>query len=114
MYCIYLATEHLRLLGIALGVAISLLELVLTVYSGLGDSDAAVVSFTHPSIHPEDFARLLDAKGIAVRTGHHCAQPLMSRLGISGTIRASFYLYNDQSDADDVLEVTKLIVELKS
>ena len=109
-----LATEHLRLLGIARGVAKSLQELGLTVYSGLGDSDAAVVSFTHPSIHPEDFARLLDAKGIAVRTGHHCAQPLMARLGISGTIRASFYLYNDQSDADELLEVTKLIVERMS
>ena len=109
-----LATEHLRLLGIARGVAKSLQEMGLTVYSGLGDSDAAVVSFTHPSIHPEDFARLLDARGIAVRTGHHCAQPLMARLGISGTIRASFYLYNDQSDADDLLEVTKLIVERMS
>ena len=104
----------MRLLGIARDVAKSLQEMGMTVYSGLGDSDAAVVSFTHPSIHPEDFARLLDAKGIAVRTGHHCAQPLMSRLGISGTIRASFYLYNDQSDADELLEVTKLIVERMS
>ena len=109
-----LETEHVRLLGIARDVAKSLQEMGMTVYSGLGDSDAAVVSFTHPSIHPEDFARLLDAKGIAVRTGHHCAQPLMSRLGISGTIRASFYLYNDQSDADELLEVTKLIVERMS
>ena len=109
-----LETEHVRLLGIARDVAKSLQEMGMTVYSGLGDSDAAVVSFTHPSIHPEDFARLLDAKGIAVRTGHHCAQPLMSRLGISGTIRSSFYLYNDQSDADELLEVTKLIVERMS
>jgi len=109
-----LENEHSRLLGIARGVAKGLQDLGMTIYSGLGDLDAAVVSFTHPSIHPEDFARLLDAKGIAVRTGHHCAQPLMARLGISGTIRASFYLYNDQSDADDLLEVTKLIVERMS
>ena len=71
----------------------------MTVYSTLNPGDAAVVSFTHPTIHPEDFARLLDAQGIAVRTGHHCAQPLMDKLGVNGTIRASFYLYNDDSDA---------------
>ena len=81
------------------------------VYSNLGDRDAAVVSFTHPSIHPEDFARLLDAQGIAVRTGHHCAQPLMERLGVSGTIRASFYIYNDKSDAETFLAGIDRVLE---
>ena len=106
--------EHKRLLNIARKVADELRTLGMTVYSRLGEKDAAVVSFTHPSIHPEDFARLLDARGIAVRTGHHCAQPLMTRLGVTSTIRASFYLYNDQSDADKFLEVTKTIVERMS
>lgn len=106
--------EHKRLLNIARKVADELRTLGMTVYSRLGEKDAAVVSFTHPSIHPEDFARLLDARGIAVRTGHHCAQPLMTRLGVTSTIRASFYLYNDQTDADKFLEVTRTIVERMS
>ena len=86
-------------------------ELEMTVYSQLGEKDAAVVSFTHPSIHPEDFARLLDAQGIAVRTGHHCAQPLMERLGVSGTIRASFYIYNDEDDANTFLNGIDRVLE---
>ena len=94
-----LESHHVRLLEIARNVAKQLGEKGMTVYSTLNPGDAAVVSFTHPTIHPEDFARLLDAQGIAVRTGHHCAQPLMDKLGVNGTIRASFYLYNDESDA---------------
>ena len=81
------------------------------VYSSLRPGDAAVISFTHPTIHPEDFARLLDAQGIAVRTGHHCAQPLMERLGVTGTIRASFYVYNDESDADIFLGGVDRVME---
>lgn len=94
-----LASHHSRLLEIARTVSQNLSDRGMTVYSTLNPGDAAVVSFTHPTIHPEDFARLLDAQGIAVRTGHHCAQPLMDKLGVNGTIRASFYLYNDDSDA---------------
>ena len=89
----------------------ALIEKGMKVYSSLGDRDSAVVSFTHPTIHPEDFARLLDAQGIAVRTGHHCAQPLMERLGVSGTIRASFYIYNDDSDADKLLAGIDRVLE---
>ena len=83
----------------------------ITVYSSLQPGDAAVVSFTHPNIHPEDFARLLDAQGIAVRTGHHCAQPLMEKLGVNGTIRASFYIYNDEEDADIFLSGIDRVLE---
>jgi cysteine desulfurase/selenocysteine lyase len=86
----------------------------MTVYSSLGPQDAAVISFTHPTIHPEDFARLLDAQGIAVRTGHHCAQPLMEKLGVSGTIRASFYLYNDVSDAEALITGIDRVLEAMS
>ena len=60
----------------------------------------AVVSFNVGSIHHLDMGTLLDRLGIAVRTGHHCAQPLMTRLGISGTVRASFALYNTKEEVD--------------
>ena len=106
-----LASHHKRLISIASDVKDKLIDKGMTVYSSLGPMDAAVVSFTHPTIHPEDFARLPDAQGIAVRTGHHCAQPLMNKLGISGTIRASFYLYNDQSDADSFLSGIDRVLE---
>jgi len=106
-----LETHHARLLSIASDVAEQLRNRGMAVYSSLGPGDAAVVSFNHPTIHPEDFARLLDAQGVAVRTGHHCAQPLMDKLGVSGTIRASFYLYNDASDAEVFLSGVDRVLE---
>ena len=63
----------------------------------------AVVSFNVGNIHHMDVGTLLDQLGIAVRTGHHCAQPLMDRLGILGTVRASFALYNTRSDVDTLV-----------
>jgi cysteine desulfurase/selenocysteine lyase len=63
----------------------------------------AVFSFAIDGIHPHDLGQVLDQSGIAVRTGHHCAWPLMRKLGVVGTTRASFYLYNDLSDADALL-----------
>lgn len=65
-----------------------------------GPSKDAVVSFNLGTIHHLDVGTLLDRLGIAVRTGHHCAQPLMDRLGISGTVRASFALYNTKEEVD--------------
>ena len=106
-----LESHHSRLLKIAQNVAKQLEQKGMKVYSTLNPSDAAVVSFTHPTIHPEDFARLLDAQGIAVRTGHHCAQPLMEKLGVDGTIRASFYIYNDESDAEVFLSGIDRVLE---
>ena len=64
----------------------------------------AVVSFNVGDIHHLDMGTLLDRLGIAVRTGHHCAQPLMSRLDISGTVRASFAMYNTQKEVDALVE----------
>ncbi len=64
------------------------------------DNKDAVVSFNVGDIHHLDMGTLLDRLGIAVRTGHHCAQPLMDRLGISGTVRASFALYNTKEEID--------------
>jgi cysteine desulfurase/selenocysteine lyase len=60
----------------------------------------AVVSFTVDGIHPHDVGQALDGNGIAVRTGHHCAWPLMRKLNLVGTTRASFYIYNDLEDID--------------
>ncbi len=59
-----------------------------------------VVSFTLRDVHPHDLSQLLDGDGVAVRAGHHCAQPLMRALGVNATTRASFYVYNDSSDID--------------
>ncbi len=60
----------------------------------------AVVAFTVQGLHPHDVAALLDAEGIAVRAGHHCAQPLMRALGVVGTSRASFSVYNAPDEVD--------------
>jgi cysteine desulfurase/selenocysteine lyase len=59
-----------------------------------------LVSFVDPEIHPHDLAQVLDSRGIAIRAGHHCAQPLMQRLGVVATARASFAIYNDRDDVD--------------
>jgi len=67
---------------------------------GTAERKASVISFLVEGTHPYDVGTLLDKQGIAVRTGHHCTQPLMDRYGIPGTIRASFALYNDRSDID--------------
>ncbi len=64
----------------------------------------AVVSFNVGNIHHLDIGTLLDRLGIAVRTGHHCAQPLMARLGVQGTVRASFALYNTRQEVDTLVE----------
>ncbi len=63
------------------------------------------------SVHPHDTATVLDAEGIAVRAGHHCAQPLMKWLNVAATARASFYLYNDESDVDRLVEGLQLTKE---
>jgi len=65
-----------------------------------GVDRGAVVSFTVDGIHPHDVGQALDGNGIAVRTGHHCAWPLMRKLNLVGTTRASFYIYNDLEDID--------------
>ena len=59
-----------------------------------------VISFTIEGVHPHDISTILDAEGIAIRAGHHCAQPLMRKLQVQSTARASFYLYNDKSDVE--------------
>lgn len=73
------------------------------IFGNVPDKDA-VVSFLVKDIHHLDMGTLLDRLGIAVRTGHHCAQPLMDRLGILGTVRASFALYNTKEEIDILVE----------
>ncbi|CAB4596536.1 MAG: SufS family cysteine desulfurase [Actinobacteria bacterium] len=64
----------------------------------------SVLSFEIDGVHPHDAGQVLDQHGIAVRTGHHCAWPLMRKLGIVGTTRASFYIYNDEKDVDALID----------
>jgi len=72
-----------------------------TVYGPRGHR-AGVVSFTYGDIHPHDIATILDQDGICIRAGHHCAQPLMRRLNVAATARASFYLYNEPGDVAEL------------
>ncbi len=71
---------------------------------GSADERGAVISFNLKNIHPHDLSQLLDNDGIAIRAGHHCAQPIMKKLGVSATGRASFYLYNSKEDVDRLCE----------
>ena len=64
----------------------------------------AVISFNLSNIHPHDLATILDEEGIAIRAGHHCAMPLMNKLRVAATARASFYLYNSEKDVDVLME----------
>ncbi|MGM8211986.1 cysteine desulfurase [Virgibacillus sp. W0430] len=74
----------------------------LTIYGP--EKRAALVTFNLKDVHSHDVATVLDAEGIAVRAGHHCAQPLMKWLNVSATARASFYLYNTEADVDRLVE----------
>ena len=73
------------------------------------DEHSAVVSFTLGDAHPHDISTILDAEGIAIRAGHHCAQLVMKHFGISATARASFYLYNTEEDVDRLVEGLGLV-----
>ena len=79
---------------------------------GTAQEKDAVVSFLVGNIHPLDMGTLLDRLGIAVRTGHHCAQPLMDRFGILGTVRASFALYNTLDEVDALVEGVRRVSKM--
>ena len=83
-----------------------------TVNCQLSTVKDAVVSFNVGNIHHLDMGTLLDRLGIAVRTGHHCAQPLMDRLGISGTVRASFALYNTKQEIDILVAGIRRVAQM--
>lgn len=79
---------------------------------GTAANKASVISFVVEGIHPSDLGTLLDTKGVAVRTGHHCTQPLMQKFGIPGTVRASFAFYNTHADADAFIQALKKAIAL--
>jgi cysteine desulfurase/selenocysteine lyase len=71
------------------------------------ENRGGTISFSVEGIHPHDLGQVLDQYGVAIRTGHHCAWPLMKKFGVAGTARASFYLYNDLKDVDHLVEAIK-------
>lgn len=75
----------------------------LTIY-GDREEKGAVISFNIEGIHPHDLAHILDTQGIAIRAGHHCAQPIMKKLNVTATNRASFYIYNTVEEIDRLVE----------
>ena len=79
---------------------------------GTPETRSSVVSFLTKQGHPHELGTLLDQQGVAVRTGHHCAMPLMERLGIPGTVRASFSLYSNTDDVDRLLEGVDKAIDL--
>jgi cysteine desulfurase/selenocysteine lyase len=76
----------------------------ITLYGPPADRRAGIVSFNLDGIHPHDVAQILDMEGVAIRAGHHCCQPLMAKLGVAATNRASFYLYTVPEEIDRLVE----------
>lgn len=103
--------EHERLLA---GQAMQGLLTIdgLRIFSPALESKSGVVSFAVDGIHGEEIARVLDGRGVAIRVGHHCAMPLHSRLGVSVTCRASFYLYNTPEEVNRLVESVEHAVKL--
>jgi len=83
----------------------------LTIY-GKAKNKAAIISFALDCAHPHDIGTILDDEGVAIRAGHHCAEPLMDRLGVPATARASFAMYNTMEDADALVAALKQVREM--
>ncbi len=79
---------------------------------GTADHKASILSFTLEGIHPHDIGTVLDRHGIAIRTGHHCAQPVMERFGLAATARASFGIYNSTEDVDALAAAIGKTIEM--
>src|SRR5439155_25849074 len=79
---------------------------------GTAREKASVLSFVMADAHPHDIGTILDQEGIAIRTGHHCAQPLMQRFGVPATARASFGLYNTKEEVDALAEAINRVKEI--
>lgn len=84
------------------------------IYGPSKDKRAGIITFNLKDVHPHDVATALDTEGVAVRAGHHCAQPLMKWLNVSSTARASFYIYNTKEDIDELVEGLKQTKEFFS
>jgi len=81
---------------------------------GTAKEKISVISFIIDNFHPQDIGILLDNSGIAVRTGHHCTQPLMNRFGITGTVRASFAVYNTKEEIDELIAGVQKTIKMLS
>src|SRR6202008_503092 len=81
---------------------------------GTAAQKAAVLSFVMEPVHPHDIGTILDREGIAIRTGHHCAQPVMQRFGIPATARASFAFYNTREEVDVLARTVERVIEIFS
>ena len=79
---------------------------------GTAAQKASVISFVLEGVHPHDIGTILDQEGIAVRTGHHCAQPLMLRFNVPATGRASFGMYNTREEADALVHGLRKVIEV--
>jgi cysteine desulfurase / selenocysteine lyase len=104
-----IASHERELLGYATGALASIPGLRLI---GTAREKASVISFLLDDIHPHDVGTVLDQEGIAIRTGHHCAQPLMERFGVDATARASFAFYNTREDVDRLVDGIAKVKEL--
>ena len=79
---------------------------------GTAEQKASVISFTLKDIHPHDIGTILDQSGVAVRTGHHCTQPVMDRFNVTATVRASMALYNSREDIDALVRGLHQVIEV--
>jgi cysteine desulfurase / selenocysteine lyase len=79
---------------------------------GTAPGKVAVLSFLMDAAHPHDIGTIVDSEGVAIRTGHHCAQPLMERFGIAATARASLGMYNTAGDVDALVGALRKVREL--
>ena len=83
------------------------MDFVETYYTNKKENHSSVISFNIKGIHPHDLATILDSEGVAIRAGHHCAQPLARFLNLAATCRASFYIYNTKEDVDRLINGLK-------
>ena len=79
---------------------------------GTARRKGGILSFVMDCAHPQDIGTILDQSGVAVRTGHHCTMPLMERMGLAATARASFYVYNTEADVDALMEALKKAADI--
>lgn len=91
---------------------LSKLEFLTLYYTHNSNNHSSVISFNIKGVHPHDVASILDSKGVCVRSGNHCTQPLMRYLGIDSTCRASFYIYNTKQDVDRLVEALRSTYEM--
>jgi cysteine desulfurase/selenocysteine lyase len=81
---------------------------------GTAREKAGILSFTLDGVHPHDIGTILDSEGVAIRAGHHCTQPLMRRLGVPATARASFAFYNTKEEIDTLARAIHKVIEVFS